>query len=308
MAVLNVDESGRQNVGRVDHVVYRYPSRQARDAARDDFRAKFGFETWMDVGTVETAGVDAIVGCDCGLELLSPSDSLDGDPSERGAFSAVVFGVADLDAAVERAKAHGARTIPIPLPEPVKEIMACRFAVVREAMIPLDDLGGVRIILGEFAPLPGQETVKVDDRGRLHPGALDHIVFAFADLSLVERAVARVRAVLGVEDWLDLGVIEPGALRVFIAPEAGLEFICPAAPGSFLDSHIARNGPASFFGQVISVADFDAGVERVGKAGGAAHERPVHPVMLQRVSSARHAAIGRVGSIPTTLSEVVTPR
>jgi hypothetical protein len=95
-------------------------------------------------------------------------------------------------------------------------------------------------------------------------------------------------------------------MRIFIDAEAGLEFICPAAPGSFLESHIARNGPVSFFSQVISVADFEAGVERVGKAGGAAHERPVHPAMLERASSARHAAIGRVGSIPTTLSEVVT--
>lgn len=247
MTQLNLDDTGRQNVGRVDHVVYHYPSRQSRDAARADFAAKFGFDGWMEIGEIEGANLDVIVDWNSGIELLAPLDEPGGDPAGHGSLQAVVFGVADLDAAVARANANGARTIPVVLSARVEALTAERFSIGREAIIPAEDMGGLPIVLGEFAPLPGSETTRIDERGRLYPGAVDHLVFAFADENLLAKAQERMAAVLGVDEWHDLGVLHPGALRVVIAPKAGLEFICPGGAGCFLDQHIAQNGSVSFF-------------------------------------------------------------
>jgi hypothetical protein len=160
-------------------------------------------------------------------------------------------------------------------------------------------------VLGEFKPLAGRETVLVDERGRMHPGAIDHLVFAFAGEAQLRATIERFSALLGVEEWTDLGTIEPAGLRVLIAFEAGIEFICSARAGCFLDSHIAKHGDASFFVQVMATGDFDSGIARVINAGGKAVERPVAPALLARHAGARHAAIGRVGGIQTTLSEIV---
>lgn len=305
MLQLNVNETGHRNVGRVDHVVYRYATREARDAARDDFVAKFGFGNWTDMGPIPEAGIHVLIDWDAGIELIAPIDDAASDQTEPPALMAVVFGVADLDVAVARAQAEGVRTVPITLSQDMKDLTAQRFAIGREALIPPADIGGVPIVLGEFKPLPGRETLRVDNRGRAFPDSVDHLVFAFADMDLLEAAIKSFTAILGVEKWHDLGVLEPGLLRVVIAPDAGLEFICPSAPGGFLDAHIARHGAVSFFAQVIGVADFDTTAERMRALGGKVHERLVHPALLDHADAVRHASAGRVGGFTTTLSEVI---
>lgn len=303
MAVLNIGAGGRQNVGRIDHVVYCYASRQSRDAARAEFEAKLGIHGWSEIGEIDQAGIDVIVDWGSGIELLCPvrdKNILSAGLAAHGeGFHGAVFGVADLDAAVERVRSNGAEPIIIPLPR------SDRFEVSREAIIRPADIAGLAIVLGEFKPFAGRETIAIDDRGRMRPGAIDHLVFAFADETLLRAAVERFSALLGVGDWEDLGTIEPAGLRVLIAFDAGIEFICPARAGTFLDAHVAQHGPASFFAQVMATDDFDRGIERVVDAGGKAVERPVAPALLARHAGARHAGIGRVGGIQTTLSEII---
>lgn len=308
MRLLNVGLGGRQNVGRVDHIVLQYPSREARDAARADYQRTFGFDQWTEVGVIAGANVDVIIDWTAGVELLCPAGPPDGSDAavaEDGpVFLGLVFGVADLDAARERAHRHGARTIPIILAPEVDALTAERFAVGREAIIPAQDMGGIPIVLGDFKPLPGHEPLRVDDHGFLYPDAVDHVVFAFADEARLLHARERLEAVLGIDVWQDLGVIEPGGLRVLLAPQAGMELIAPAQADSPLMAVVGQAPAAQFFAQVINSSTFDAVAHRVVAAGGRAHEQAVHPALLAQGHAVRHTHIGRVGGVRTMLSEV----
>jgi hypothetical protein len=301
---LNIGAGGRQNVGRVDHVVYEYKSLAAREAAKAEFEQRFGVAGWTDVGLIETFGIQVIVDWDSGMELLCPAaDAPGADGEMTGHAHSIVFGVADLDEAVARANRAGARTTPIVLPAWVKEKSADRFSMAREAAINPEDVGGIPIVLGEFAPRPGRELVEQDERGRLHPGGIDHIVYAFANEELLNHARERLTAVLGIEEWDDYGTLEPIAIRVLFAPLAGLELLCPARAGSMLDPFVAKHGQISFFNQSLAVADFDGAMERVRTGGGQAAERPLPPSPGGRYASVRQAEIGTLGGVATTLCE-----
>ena len=311
---LNISETGRQNVGRVDHLVYWYDSLAQRAAAMRELEDRFGVAEWLDVGEVEGHGIQVVVDWGSGIEMLCPAGEAGGSlpadgvlPEPQGRLQGVVIGVDDLDAAVARAEAAGAGTTPVVLSERVKAVNAPLFSVAREAIIDPDALGGLPLILGEFAPQPGTARIRMDDRGRMYPGGIDHVVFAVADEARLQHIRGRLSEVLGVEDWDDYGTLEPIAIRVIYAPMAGIELLCPARAGSMLDEHIAQHGPVSQLNQCLGVADLDAAMARLRGAGGSITELALPPSPSRRWASVRQGSGASIGGIGTSLCERVAP-
>jgi hypothetical protein len=67
-------------------------------------------------------------------------------------FYCLVFGVADLQQAVENIARLNGRA-PRELPDPPAKVLE-RFSVAREAFV--GEVAGLRLMLGEFVPRPGQ--------------------------------------------------------------------------------------------------------------------------------------------------------
>jgi len=109
-----------------------------------------------------------------------------------------------------------------------------------------------------------------------------------------------------VDDWDDYCTFEAIAIRLFSAPTAGIELLCPARTGSMLDDHIARNGPVSQFNQCLAVADLDAAMARLRAAGGTIEELDLPPSPSQRWASLRQATGATIGGIGTSLCERVS--
>ena len=144
---------------------------------------------------------------------------------------------------------------------------------------------------------------------RLNVGRIDHIVLAFEDRSNLDRERARLTALLGVDDWEELGEIADAGLYIWISWHAGLELICPTRPGSIVEEHLAAHGEG-FFSMVFGVGDLDAAVARVNENGG--HAVPLEVTTpagaLRHYAVTREAVVGEVGGINVLLGEFALPR
>jgi hypothetical protein len=141
----------RRNVGRIDHVILIYRTRESQEAARQKFSALLGIDDWDEVGEA-AEGIYIFISWTSGIELVCPTrevPAFERHLSTRGeGFYAMVFGVADMKAAIERIEAFGGRA-PYALPPPPASVMD-KFDVVREVVV--GDVGGIRLMLGEFKP------------------------------------------------------------------------------------------------------------------------------------------------------------
>lgn len=139
---------------------------------------------------------------------------------------------------------------------------------------------------------------------RLNVGRIDHIVLAYRDRASQARARDEFSRLLGVDDWEDLGEIEEVKLAIWISWQAGLELICPTAPGSFADEHLARHGEG-FFSMVFGVEDLPAAMKRVEEGGGNAIPLAATPPpgAIRRYAVTREAIVGEIGAIPVLLGE-----
>lgn len=139
---------------------------------------------------------------------------------------------------------------------------------------------------------------------RLNVGRIDHIVLAYANRENLDRARGEFSALLGVEDWEDLGELPDVKLRIWISWQAGLELICPTGPGSFADEHLAKHGEG-FFSMVFGTADLARAMQRVDRNGGHAVGLAAVPPpgALRRYAVTREAVVGEVGRIPVLLGE-----
>lgn len=153
MVTQHIDARGRQNVGRVDHLVFAYKSKESRDAARRHFEEVLRITDWMHLGVMEEGGVDVLISFSSGFELLYPvraGSTLDAHLEARGeGLYTLVYGVTDAEEAAEHAASKGAAIYRIvSRPEEVDR----RFEVFNE--IRIGEVGGIDIILGEFKPHP----------------------------------------------------------------------------------------------------------------------------------------------------------
>jgi hypothetical protein len=139
---------------------------------------------------------------------------------------------------------------------------------------------------------------------RLNVGRIDHIVLVYANRDNLDRARGEFGALLGVDDWEDLGDLPDVKLRIWISWHAGLELICPTGPGSFADEHLAKHGEG-FFSMVFGTADLGRAMERVDRNGG--HATPLEavppPGAVRRYAVTREAVVGEIGRIPVLLGE-----
>ena len=143
---------------------------------------------------------------------------------------------------------------------------------------------------------------------RLNVGRIDHIVLAYRDRSNLDRERARLTALLGVDDWEELGEIEDAGLYIWISWRAGLELICPTRPGSLVERHLETHGEG-FFSMVFGVDDLDAAVARVNENGG--HAVPLNATTpagaLRHYAVTREAVVGEVGGINVLVGEFALP-
>ena len=139
---------------------------------------------------------------------------------------------------------------------------------------------------------------------RLNVGRIDHIVLAYNDRASLDRARERLGALLGVDDWEELGEIAEVQLYIWISWQAGLELICPTGPGSFIERHLADHGEG-FFSMVFGVEDLDRGIARVKENGGHAEALAATPPAgaRRRYAVTREAVVGEVGGINVLLGE-----
>lgn len=147
------------------------------------------------------------------------------------------------------------------------------------------------------------------DLERLNVGRIDHIVLAYVDRTNLDRARERLGALLGIDDWEELGEISEVRLHIWISWQAGLELICPTGPGSVIEQHLADHGEG-FYSMVFGVEDLDRGIARVAENGG--HAEPLVASTpagaLDRYAVTREAVVGEVGGINVLLGEFALHR
>ena len=147
------------------------------------------------------------------------------------------------------------------------------------------------------------------DLERLNVGRIDHIVLAFENRANLDRERERLSALLGVDDWEELGEIEDAGLYIWISWHAGLELICPTRPGSLVEQHLATHGEG-FFSMVFGVDDLESAMARVNENGG--HAMPLAATTpagaLRHYAVTREAVVGEVGGINVLLGEFALRR
>lgn len=142
----------RQNVGRIDHIVFAYHNRENQLNAQKQFSDLLKIDDWDDLGEIEEGGVRVIISWKSGLELLcrTKEESILKDhlANHGEGFYSLVFGVADLDDAVNHIKTQGANAYYLPRPP---EGVFKHMEITREAVV--GEVGAINLILGEFKPI-----------------------------------------------------------------------------------------------------------------------------------------------------------
>jgi 4-hydroxyphenylpyruvate dioxygenase-like putative hemolysin len=139
----------RRNVGRIDHIILLYASRESQERARQSFTAMLGIEDWDEVGE-GSEGIYILISWKSGIELICPTREVPAFQRHLAThgegFYSLVFGVADLDQAMAHVKQLSGRA-PYALGDPPPKVFE-RFDIAREAIV--GELGGIRVMLGEF--------------------------------------------------------------------------------------------------------------------------------------------------------------
>jgi hypothetical protein len=139
----------RRNVGRIDHIILLYASRESQERARQSFTATLGIEDWDEVGE-GSEGIYILISWKSGIELICPTREVAAFQRHLAThgegFYSLVFGVADLDQAMAHVKQLSGRA-PYALGDPPQLVFE-RFDIAREAIV--GELGGIRVMLGEF--------------------------------------------------------------------------------------------------------------------------------------------------------------
>ena len=139
----------RRNVGRIDHIILLYGSRESQERARQSFTATLGIDDWDEVGE-GSEGIYILISWKSGIELICPTREVAAFQRHLAThgegFYALVFGVADLEQAMAHVKQLSGRA-PYALGDPPQQVLE-RFDIAREAIV--GELGGIRVMLGEF--------------------------------------------------------------------------------------------------------------------------------------------------------------
>lgn len=135
------------SAGRIDHLVFHYPSLEARNVARDEFATALDIDDWMDLGAVNDTFF-VTVSWSSGIELISPIEPNSvAPPPAVNPFHALVFGVPDLPRAVSVARQQGRTVVELP---PPPDLVFEIFSTAREAT--LGEVGAITVLFGEFTP------------------------------------------------------------------------------------------------------------------------------------------------------------
>jgi hypothetical protein len=149
------DTVPRRNAGRIDHIILLYRTRESQEQARKSFTEMLGIDDWDDLGEA-SEGLYILISWRSGLELVCPTRAVGTFERHLAAhgegFYCLVFGVADLEQAVANVARLNGRA-PRLLPDPPAKVLE-RFSVAREAVV--GEVAGLRLMLGEFLPRPGQ--------------------------------------------------------------------------------------------------------------------------------------------------------
>jgi hypothetical protein len=141
--------SDRRNVGRIDHILLLYRNRENQDQARDKLTELLGIDDWDEVGEGEE-GIYIWISWKSGIELICPTrvvPAFEKHLASHGeGFYCLVFGVADLDRAIDNVRRLGGRS-PHVLGNPPPKVYE-KFDIAREAIV--GTVGGMRLMLGEF--------------------------------------------------------------------------------------------------------------------------------------------------------------
>jgi 4-hydroxyphenylpyruvate dioxygenase-like putative hemolysin len=300
---VNQARNGPQNVGRIDHIVFGYRSDENLRAAQMQFAETLGVSDWEDQGIVDRAGVRVVISRSSGLELLSvarPGSVLENQLATRGeGFYTLAFGVAELDQAAARAEKAGMK--PVFLPPPPATTMET-FEVARQAV--LGDVGGISIILGEFVP---KKPPQPDPRGREYVGSIHHVAFAHRDQTAQDTAIAQLTAVLGIDDWEDIGHLEAAGIHVKLSPRSGIELLCATRPGSAIEKLLATRGEG-FMSLVLAVSDLDKGLAIAIAAGAKPTETKLPKPVVAHYEFVRQALLGEIGGVRISIGEYVPKR
>src|SRR5258706_13822299 len=93
----------RRNVGRIDHVLLLYRSRESQDSARHRLTELLGIDDWDEVGEGDE-GIYIWISWNSGIELICPTREVPAFEKHLAVhgegFYCLVYGVADLDRAV----------------------------------------------------------------------------------------------------------------------------------------------------------------------------------------------------------------
>jgi hypothetical protein len=149
------DTAARRNAGRIDHIILLYRTRESQEQARQSFTGMLGVDDWDDLGEA-SEGLYILISWRSGIELVCPTRAVGTFERHLAAhgegFYCLVFGVADLEQAVENVARLNGR-VPRLLSDPPAKVLE-RFSVAREAFV--GEVAGLRLMLGEFLPRPGQ--------------------------------------------------------------------------------------------------------------------------------------------------------
>lgn len=144
------DTRQRQNVGRIDHIVMAYASRENLARAREEFSQLLGVDDWEDLGDLDDVKLSIWISWKAGLELIcpiGPGSFVDDHLAKHGeGFFEMVFGTADLASAMERVNRSGGRAIALDVVPPEPAVR--QYAVTREAIV--GEIGKINVLLGEF--------------------------------------------------------------------------------------------------------------------------------------------------------------
>jgi hypothetical protein len=145
--------AGRRG-GRVNHISFVYASPERQEAARDEFTSLLGVNDWDEVVAPDRR-IRVFMSWDSGLELLCPTGpgSILEDHLERHGegFYSLVMAVPDMEESLLRLKEHGRE--PVYVRSPTYGHVLERFDSYRSAL--LGDVGGIRLVLGEYRPKAG---------------------------------------------------------------------------------------------------------------------------------------------------------